>query len=108
MKKYVVTFCLAFSSALCAVSVLAHDPEEHVEESQKLDCSVMEKMDHKNMDMNDAVMQAMMKKCMNKMKRKESDSAKGHGQSNESHEHDHNEKRSEKSVKSSSPERGNH
>jgi hypothetical protein len=108
MKKNIVILCLAFSSALYTVSTLAHDPKEHMEQAAKPDCAPMEKMDHNKMDMNDPVMQAMMKKCMGKMKHDESNSTKGVIEANENHGHDHQEDSSKKNDKSSSHDHGSH
>jgi hypothetical protein len=92
------------------VSALAHDREEHMEKSEKLDCSAMEKMDHSKMDMNDPVMQAMMKKCMNQMNHEKDDSVKGQDETGEGedHDHEHNDMQSEKSVESTTHDHGAH
>ncbi|MBL4796525.1 MAG: hypothetical protein JKY50_03830 [Oleispira sp.] len=52
---------------LLVTSAHAHDPEEHAEASEGANCKTMKSMDHSKMNMDDAVAQAMMKKCMNKM-----------------------------------------
>lgn len=41
--------------------------------AEKPDCAVMDNMDHSKMDMNDPVMQAMMKQCMSTMHHDEAD-----------------------------------
>lgn len=56
-----------------AFSAQAHDPKEHMEDAEKPDCTAMKNMDHSKMDMNDPVMQAMMKKCMKDMKNMQQD-----------------------------------
>lgn len=67
MKKLFLTTSAILLSTFLAVNAFAHDPKEHMDKAEKLDCSAMDKMDHSKMDMNDPVMQAMMKKCMGKM-----------------------------------------
>lgn len=54
-------------------SVHAHDPAEHTNESEVAKCEMMKTMDHSKMDMNDPVAQAMMKKCMSKMHKMDSE-----------------------------------
>ena len=49
---------------LLSLNAWAHDPSEHMKNSEKADCSAMQGMDQSKMDMNDPVMQAMMQKCM--------------------------------------------
>ena len=64
------------------------NPEEKPEE--KPDCSAMKDMDHSKMDMNDPVMQAMMKKCMKDMHH-----GKDKNESDLEHSHDDNESEDE-------------
>ena len=72
MKNNILTFCAAALATLLATSVLAHDPKEHAGETEKPKCSAMKNMDHSKMNMDDPVMQAMMKKCMSQMNHDES------------------------------------
>jgi hypothetical protein len=58
---------LAVPALLLAFSAQAHEPEEHMKDAEQPDCMAMKDMDHSTMDMNDPVMQAMMKKCMGAM-----------------------------------------
>ena len=52
-------------AVLLAVNVQAHSPELHKKENaEKPNCEAMNNIDHSKMDMNDPVMQAMMKQCM--------------------------------------------
>ncbi|MFT4907124.1 MAG: hypothetical protein ACI978_001199 [Oleispira sp.] len=53
-------------------SVHAHGPDEHTKEPEVANCDAMKTMDHEKMDMNDPVVQALIKKCMNKMHGKHS------------------------------------
>lgn len=63
----------------------AHDPALHKKENaEKPNCESMQNMDHSTMDMNDPVMQAMIKQCI---------SDKGHG---EIHRENHQGMKSEK------------
>lgn len=55
------------AATLYALPSVAHDPKEHQAQSAKPDCAAMENMDASKMDMNDPVMIALSKKCMNKM-----------------------------------------
>ncbi|MBL4796518.1 MAG: hypothetical protein JKY50_03795 [Oleispira sp.] len=52
---------------LLVTSAHAHDPAEHAEASEGANCEMMKSMDHSKMNMDDAVVQAMMRKCMSKM-----------------------------------------
>ena len=63
MKKTLLGCTLALSGLLMIAPVFAHDPAEHTKTVEAPDCAAMKKMDHSKMDMNDPVMQAMMKKC---------------------------------------------
>lgn len=63
MKKSLVRCTLAFSGLLMIAPAFAHDPAEHAKAGEAPDCESMKTMDHSKMDMNDPVMQAMMKKC---------------------------------------------
>lgn len=62
------TLLIALGSAaliISATTVNAHDPALHKKENaEKPQCEAMEGMDHSKMDMNDPIMQAMMKQCM--------------------------------------------
>ncbi|MDF2179880.1 hypothetical protein P2G88_16630 [Aliiglaciecola sp. CAU 1673] len=60
---------LLFVAGLAGLSltVQAHDPKEHMKDSEKPNCEAMKDMDHEKMDMNNPVHQAMMKKCMAQM-----------------------------------------
>ena len=63
MKKLIQSCCIAISTLAFVVFVQAHDFEEHVKDAEKPDCAAIKNMDHAKMDMDDPVMQAMMKKC---------------------------------------------
>ncbi len=63
MKTFLLNSALILSSALMVAPSFAHDPAEHAKTAEAPDCEAMKKMDHSKMDMNDPVMQAMMKKC---------------------------------------------
>ena len=67
MKTKTLTFALALSTLAFTLSAQAHNPKEHMKNAEKPDCSAMKNMDHGKMDMNDPVMQAMMKQCMKDM-----------------------------------------
>lgn len=67
MKTKTLTFAVALSALAFTLSAQAHDPKEHMKVAEKPDCAAMKNMDHKNMDMNDPVMQAMMQQCMKEM-----------------------------------------
>jgi hypothetical protein len=49
------------------LSVQAHDPKDEMASGDIPDCAAMHKSDGMEMDMNDSVTQAMMKKCMDAM-----------------------------------------
>ena len=63
MKTFFLNSALILSSALMVAPSFAHDPAEHAKTAEAPDCDAMKKMDHSKMDMNDPVMQALMKKC---------------------------------------------
>ncbi len=65
MKKVQIKTALVVMGMLVIGSAYAyaHDPSEHTGKAEKPKCEAMENMDRSKMDMNDPVMQAMMKKC---------------------------------------------
>lgn len=65
MKNSLLRFTLAVVTTLIITPAFAHDPVEHAKTGEAPDCESIKKMDHSKMDMNDPVMQAMMKKCTN-------------------------------------------
>ena len=67
MRSKFITMSIAISMLAFTLSAQAHDPKEHMKNAEKPDCAAMENMDHSKMDMNDPVMQAMMKQCMGDM-----------------------------------------
>jgi hypothetical protein len=75
----------------------AHDPKEHMEDAEKPNCTAMKGMDHSEMDKDDPVMKAMMKKCKKAMHDGETHESqdnndnqhKGHNMSKGSAEHPH-------------------
>lgn len=67
MRSKFITLSIAISTLAFTLSAQAHDPKEHMNNAEKPDCAAMENMDHSKMDMNDPVMQAMMKQCMGEM-----------------------------------------
>ena len=60
-----IILTIAFSTLVVSAIANAHAPEEHMKEAQSPDCAAMSGMDKGKMDMDDPVMQAMMKQCMN-------------------------------------------
>lgn len=56
----------AIAGILIVSSAQAHNPSEHTNRMEKPKCEAMKNMDHSEMDPNDPVMIAMMKKCMGK------------------------------------------
>tara|TARA_R110002049_G_scaffold72267_5_gene186450 strand:- start:300 stop:593 length:294 start_codon:yes stop_codon:yes gene_type:complete len=54
---------IGFAALGIALSAQAHDPKEHMKDAEDPNCAAMKNMDHSKMDMNDPVMQAMMKQC---------------------------------------------
>lgn len=63
MKTHALTFALAVSTLAFMLSAQAHDPKEHMNNAEKPNCSAINNSDHNNMDMDDPIMQAMMKQC---------------------------------------------
>jgi hypothetical protein len=80
MKRQSLCYFVALPAMLLALSAQAHDPKEHMKETQAPDCAVMKDMDHSKMDMKDPVMQAMMQKCMKAMHKDEGGSHEAHGE----------------------------
>lgn len=76
MKCQYLAYFFALSALTLTLSVHAHSPSEHMKEGQASapDCSMMEDMDHSKMNMDDPLMQAMMKKCMKAMHQSKDDS----------------------------------
>jgi hypothetical protein len=63
-KSTLATLVMLTSSALWLSSVYAHDPAMHKKENaEKPKCEAIKNMDTSTMDMNDPIMQAMMKQC---------------------------------------------
>lgn len=80
-KKFSVL--LAIPTVMLAFSVQAHSEKEHMKNAESPDCAVMNSMDHSKMDMNDPVVMAMMRQCMNAIQQNS-----GKAES-ESHAHSH-------------------
>lgn len=72
---------------LLALSANAHDHSKHGEGDEHPDCAKMEDMDHSKMDMDDSTMQAMRKKCKEKMHRDGGSRSEHH---HKHHKHDEN------------------
>ena len=85
MNMKTLATVIVLSTLGIAFSAQAHDPKEHMKDAEKPDCAAMKNMDHSKMDMNDPVMQAMMKQCMNDMHHNEAkkDQAQANHQDNE-------------------------
>ena len=96
MKRQTLSYFVALPALLLALSAQAHDPKEHMKESQAPDCAAMKDMDHSKMDMKDPVMQAMMKKCMKAMHKDEEGSHEAHGDKGHTDHGNHDEKSDEK------------
>ncbi|WP_018416559.1 hypothetical protein [Teredinibacter turnerae] len=58
---------LSIAALMLAGAAQAHDPSEHQGKAESPDCEKMKGMDHSKMDMDDPVMQAMMKQCAEAM-----------------------------------------
>jgi len=58
------TFIMVVFTLFVSVSAQAHDPKEHVGNTERPDCAAMKGMDYSKVDNSDPVMQAIMKKCM--------------------------------------------
>lgn len=93
MNTKTLTFIIALSTSVFALSAHAHDPKEHMENAEKPDCTAMENMDHSKMDMQDPITQAMMKQCMDTntmhMDEKSEDKKEDHSKGEASTEHQH-------------------
>ncbi len=96
MNKLIFVVIASFA----AVTTQAHDPKENMEKSEKPRCAALKNMDGTNMDTNDPVMQAMMKKCMNHMNNGESEKVNNH--------QDHDKQLPGKSYKAESHADGGH
>lgn len=65
MKSLNLISTLLIVSAAYSVSSYAHDPKEHAKEKEAPNCEAMQGMEMGEMDRNDPVAIAMMKKCHN-------------------------------------------
>lgn len=64
-KSTLTTLFILTSGIFLTNNVYAHAPELHKKENaEKPKCEAMKNMDHSTMDMNDPIIQAMMKQCM--------------------------------------------
>ena len=78
MNMKTLATIIVFSTLGIAFSAQAHEPKEHMKDAEKPDCTAMKNMDHSKMDMNDPVMQAMMKQCMKDMHHGDDSHTMGH------------------------------
>lgn len=109
MKILYLSLAVLLISLHMTFSAQAHDPKEHMKEAEKPDCAAMKNMDHSKMDMNDPVMQAMMKQCM-----KDQHQDVGHGEehsngsddNHKEHKMDAGNQRSDSSVSVTDSEKG--
>ncbi|GAB3326540.1 hypothetical protein [Haliea atlantica] len=69
MTRETLRWLTALPALFLAFSAQAHDPVEHMKGSEKPDCAAMQHTDRSRLDSDDAVMQAMMQKCMDEMHR---------------------------------------
>ena len=67
MKNKILVPAVVLTALSVTFSTQAHDPKEHMKNAESPDCAAMKDMDHKRMNKNDPVMQAMMKQCMKHM-----------------------------------------
>jgi hypothetical protein len=104
MKYKSLSWLLAAPALALTLSVQAHDPKEHMKDTEQPDCAAMKDMDHSKMDMNDPVMQAMMKKCMGAMHGDQSASDMEHG----GHDADTKESEGEKPTEETQPSEHQH
>lgn len=63
MNTHILIAATLVATLLVSNPALAHDPKLHKDSNEKPNCKAMQDMDHSKMDMDDPVMQAMMKKC---------------------------------------------
>tara|TARA_R110000823_G_scaffold249571_1_gene372889 strand:+ start:8423 stop:8719 length:297 start_codon:yes stop_codon:yes gene_type:complete len=86
MTRETLTWLAALPAFFLAFSAQAHDPAEHMKGGEKPDCAAMQHMDRSRLDSDDAVMQAMMQKCMDEMHRDQAgpeDSPADHSRQND-------------------------
>jgi len=73
-----------------ATTANAHSPEMHKKENtEKPNCEGMQNMDHSTMDINDPIMQAMMKQCMSGEGHRENHGEGNQGTKNKKMEKNH-------------------
>jgi hypothetical protein len=60
MKNIIIISMGLAATLLMSTTTFAHAPSEHMKDNEKPNCAAM---DHSKMDMNDPVVQAMMKQC---------------------------------------------
>ena len=63
MNTKTIYTIITAASLFTATFANAHEPSKHAATKTKPNCEAMHKMDSSAMDMNDPVMQAMMKQC---------------------------------------------
>ncbi len=73
MKITYFTPIIAVAALSVASLAQGHDPKEHMKDAESPNCAAMQDMDHSKMDMQDPVMQAMMKQCAQDMHHDESE-----------------------------------
>lgn len=78
MKLKLLSTVLVLAALGVTFSAQAHDPKEHMKDAENPNCAAMKDMDHSKMDMNDPVMQAMMKQCMKDMHHDDDSHAMNH------------------------------
>lgn len=89
MKTKTLASIIAFSTLTFTLSAHSHAPNEHMKNAEKPDCSAMKSMDHSKMNMQDPVMQAMMKQCMDTKHKDGKTENKGHSKSDDATGHKH-------------------
>ena len=83
MKRKLLSPVLVLTALGVTFSAQAHDPKEHMKDAENPNCAAMKDMDHSKMDMNDPVMQAMMKQCMKDMHHSDGDYSMSHEDASE-------------------------
>jgi uncharacterized protein involved in copper resistance len=90
MKQKLIFPTLFLAVLGVAFTAQAHDPKEHMKGAESPNCAGMKDMDHSKMDMNDPVMQAMMKQCMKDMDHGDDMQDKRHNKAQDSEGHSMN------------------
>jgi hypothetical protein len=83
---------LGLAAVLVVTTAHAHDPSEHKKGAEKPDCAALAQSNRSAMDMNDPIMQAMRKQCMDEYQDDKKEERHHHEKEKGHHGDDHHAK----------------